>query len=283
MRQSVSIKNIIILLSISLSTYSQQSDSLPIRKSYLDFLEYDSTCRTNLLNFSFQYNYFQKNKPFRRGGLGFELGLNLARFFSKKIIFGICLDSRLFESHVSQNFDTQFQSDFNNNFISSQPTQADTLVSKVLYNTINNNGIKIRGDHHLFYGVSFSPFPDRFGGLLLEFKTGGSSYLFYGNYDAAALNKDHDNIPVMLITRKNSLYQLSFNPYKFFRSKETNVYASEPYEFYKFFVISLCYEKFSLEHSTLNNLLLTNFIQQNFISKYSNQYYIGIKIGLGIY
>ncbi len=274
----------ILLLLFVITVNGQSSDTTKRNRKYVDYLfTPDENTQSALVNFRAQYLYVQPDKPFRRGGLNFNFGLNLARFFSKKIILGVCLDTRfIFAGQTRQNFSQQFVSDFNCSQINSNPTLRDTVRSQVLYDAINSNGVTIKGNHPLYFGISFSPFPQKYGGILIEFKRGGSSYLFFGNYNAKLLSDHDENEAAMLLTYNNLAIDITFTPYKFFSSKRVGFDNSKVKDFYKFIVISLCCEKFSLKNAKFSGQPLSAMVSQDFISKYSDKYYFGIKLGIGI-
>ncbi len=254
------------------------------KSTYLKYLiQPDSNGKAYFFNFRAQYLYVTPDKPFRRGGMTFNFAFNLARFFSKKFILGITCDTRFaFAGQIRQHFSFPFIEDFNNNFIPTQSTLKDSATADVLYRAINNEGIIIKGNHPLYFGVCFSPFPQKYGGFIIEFKRGGSSYPFYGDYDGKAINDNGENSPAMLITKNNYSFDLSFVPYLFFRSGRPHPFNSKLRDFHKFIVVTLTYEKFSLKNSTFNGRPLSNMVTQDFIARYSDKYYFGIKVGIGI-
>ena len=69
-----------------------------------------------ILNLNFQYLYEQESGSFRTCGKDFNVGINLARFFSKKFIFGINVDFNLGEKKTQQHLSNEFVNDFNSSF-----------------------------------------------------------------------------------------------------------------------------------------------------------------------
>jgi len=285
-------KILIILLFLSIKTFAhnnQKTDSTTFitKSKYLTYLFLpDSNTKTSLFNIRYQYLYLQRDLPFRRGGTCFNFGINLARFFSKKFILGLSIDGRLFFNGLTkQHFSNEFIKDFNDNYISEYSSYKDSLTASVLHDGINkNNDIYIRGSYPWFYCISFSPFPDKWGGFLLEIKKGGAAYTFYGKYDAKYLSPYQENDPIFLLTNNIISFELSSKPSKFFNSKVTRfVEISKPKDFFNLLVISLYYERFSLIDSKFNGQSLSTMVDQKFITKYSNQNYFGVKIGFGLY
>jgi hypothetical protein len=154
-----------------------------------------------------------------------------------------------------------------------------------LYNGINGSeNYFVNGSFPAYYGFSFSPFPQQYGGFLLEVKYGGSSFIFYGDYSAKQLSKYGEEEELLFNTRKNLSIELSFKPCKLFSRKILPLmYVKNAKDLLNFIVISFYYERFSMKGATFNNQPLSNFVAQNFIDKYSNRNYFGIKLGIGVY
>lgn len=285
-------KIIIILLFISIGVFAQKKEETYIapfikKSNYLSYLFIpDSNTQASLFNIRYQYLYIPQDKPFRRGGTCFNFGINLARFFTKKIILGLSIDGRLFfNGRTKQHFSKEFINDFNNNYISEYSNYTDSLRGSVLRDGINGtNQTYVRGSFPWYYGITFSPFPQKWGGFLLEVKKGGSVYDFYGEYDAKTLDPHKENQAVGLTTNDNISVELSFKPYKFFTSKITRFLdINKPKDIFNFLIVSLYYERFSLVGSKFNGQDLNTMVDQKFITKYSNQNYFGVKLGLGLY
>lgn len=277
--------SIISFIKISNSQSSEHNFSIPFieKNKYLNYLFYsDSNTQASLLYVKYQYLYMQKSKPFRSGGMHLSVGLNIARFFSKKIILGICYDFKVFPGYTKQYFTSNFVNDYNANYISTYNNNLDSIRSNILFKTINSsNNYRIRGSALYNFGIAFSPFPQKFGGILLQLTKSGCYYPFYGSYPTEKLTKDNE--PINLKLANNYSVELSFKPYNFINSKRINVLDHKIKELYKFIVISFYYQHFTLDGATFNNVSLSKFVNQPFIDRYSNQNYFGIKLGLGLY
>ncbi len=256
------------------------------KSSYLDFLfNGDTTVSAPLFYGRDQYLYVPSHHPFRHGGVSVLFGINLARFVSKKMIIGICFDFKLYSLIPQQNFTEEFRSDFNKGFNTTYANAVDSLRASILHDGINGeNGVFLRGDQPGYIGISFSPFPKKWGGFLLEVKTGRATFNFYGQYDGKRLSENRENEPVSFKTGRNLLMELSFKPYKFFNSENTSLIGiRKPKDFLKFVVITVYYEKFTLDGALFGDRDLNSMVSQEFIDKYSNRDYWGIRFGFGAY
>lgn len=285
-------KLLIVLLILKIKSYAQKNDenyTAPFIKNskYLSYLIIpDSNTQAALFNIRYQYLYIPKDKPFRRGGISWNIGINLARFFTKKIILGLSVDTRFFfAGQTKQHFTNEFKNDFNSEFRTEYPTYKDSLRASVLYDGINgNNGVYVKGSFPGYYGISFSPFPQKWGGIMLEVKRGGTFFDFFGKYDAKTLDPHGENGPVNISTNKNLAIELSFKPNKFIKPNSgclDNI--KKPKDYLDLLVISLYYEQFSLVNAKFNGQNLNTMVSNKFIEKYSNRNYFGIKLGFGIY
>ena len=284
-------KLFVLIIILSLKTFGQEEEyafeKIAKKNRYLSYLLIpDSATKASLFNLSYQYLSVQKNKPFRRGGASFNIGINLARFFTKSIILGLSIETRfVFEGFTKQYFSTEFVKDFNDNYISQYSNYKDSLRASILNEGINSsNGTFIRGSFPGYYGITFSPFPNKWGGILLEVKKGSPVFSFFGKYDGTVLDPNKDNAPVDLILADNLSVDLSFRPYKFSRSRIRNPFDCEKViDYFNFLIVTLYYERFSLVGAKFNYQDLNTMVNQKFITKYSNQNYFGVKVGLCIY
>lgn len=281
---------VFILFIATISAQAQKSDSLVspfiVKHKYLNFLLLpDSNSKATLLNIRLSYLFTPPRYPFRRGGFSYEVGLNLARFFSKKFILGITYESKVFAGgFTKQHFSREFVNDFNNNFITEYSNSNDSLRASIFYNGINgvnNNYVVVAFPE--YFGISFSPFPQKWGGFMLTVKKGGTSYFFNGNYDAKSLDPNKENSILYLQTFKNIAFDLSFKPYKFFTNENVTPFNSDKFNYWGLLLVSLCCDRFSFASSEFNYQSINTFVRKDFITKYSNKYYFGIKLSVYAY
>ena len=76
---------------------SSAQQTTPTKKGYISFLKHDSLQTNTYLTASYSFIYTSVGK-ISQGGRGscLSVGLNLARFFSKKIVLGVTFDYQLF-------------------------------------------------------------------------------------------------------------------------------------------------------------------------------------------
>jgi hypothetical protein len=152
-----------------------------------------------------------------------------------------------------------------------------------LYGAINNiNGFKGGGSTFSNFTFNFSPFPDRFGGFFLQFKTGYISIPIYG--PLTNIYEENTTQPTLnlAITHCHS-FELSFCPYKLFKSHRLKVVGGSLKDWYKFLIISFYYNQFSLKNATVGGEPLNKFVGQAMIEKYKTLNNFGVKFGIGIW
>lgn len=282
-----STKFFIFFFLLSFSLAAQPHDPVPdgkhsaAPKSYFRWLiKSDSTAQAALINIRYQYLFTNPDFSFRRGGTSFVIGLNISRFVSKKMILGLSIDSRIFFAGLTrQRFTSAFRDDFNSNFIGQQANEKDSLRSEVLYNGINKApSYHVNGSYPFFWGISFSPFPKKYGCILLEYKRGGSSFIFYGDYPSEKSDPYGEKGEFIFNTKNCFSVEISSKPFQQKLNGEDNSNS-----LLKYFIISVYYERFTLKGATFNNRPLKTYVSPAFIDKYSNLNYFGIKVGAGIY
>lgn len=260
------------------------ASSLIYKDNYLHYLLISNeNTKAALVNFNIQYLYMPKVEALATGGLHINIGVNLARFFTRKFILGVSADVKFFLGYTQQPLPKEFVDDFNKNFIYSHPSKKDSARAYTLKEAINHtNGYGIKGNNFGNYGISFSPFPDRWGAFLLQVKYGYRNFPFLGPLISDVQNPDVSPY-FHLILKDIYTVELSFKPYKFFNSKFHTPNELRLKNIYKHILISLYYERLNFKNATFNNTPLTKYVDQSFINKYSGINQFGIKLGLGIY
>ncbi|MGZ4078923.1 MAG: hypothetical protein ACXVDW_15670, partial [Bacteroidia bacterium] len=219
-----------------------------------------------------------------------NIGLNLARFFSKKIILGMNVDFKIWGRNTKQFLSNKFIDDFNSAFVYSYSDEKDSARALYLQNAVNGtNGHSFKGNIFADVGISFSPFPSKYGGILFQVKRGDREIFITGN--AGFLPPPYKNetyVPIFYITKVYS-FELSFKPISIFKETETDFNKITHYQKRKIsricegIIVSFYYEKLQLKNANVDGMSLDKMLNQRFISKYNNLNNFGIKIGLGIY
>jgi hypothetical protein len=140
----------------------------------------------------------------------------------------------------------------------------------------------MKGNNFSNIGIEFSPFPNKYGGILLQIKKGFRDFPINGlkgnNYTS---NKDLEQLPFTL--KDNYAIQLSVKPYRLFNSTIIDVLHMKIKDVYKFIIISFYYERLNIRNANFDGLALNQIVKQPFIDKYSKIDNFGIKLGLGLY
>ncbi len=234
-----------------------------------------------LLGGGFRYLYTPQNGSFHTSGFHLQVNLNLARFFTRKFIFGICYERKSISSKTAPSFSDSFIQNYNS-YVVSQPYGTDSLRAYTLQNGINGtNGHGVGGNMYSGIGLCFSPFPQKYGGFMLEIKRGNRLYPFFGPGADALYNTN--NVNVFLTLRKCYSAELVFKPFILFSSQEKMSYFQKIRSYYKYLTISLYYERLSLKYSTFNTAPLSTFVEENFIKEHDKIENWGIKIGFYLY
>jgi hypothetical protein len=278
------IKSLIIILLLVNYSFAQKNQKFfgPL-KPYSEFIKSDSTCLASFISFKFQYLYQFSNGFYKIGGTHSDLGINLARFFTKKIILGVGFEYKFIPFRGKQKLASGFIDNFNANYIPVLSDKYDSIRSLTLHGAINNiNGYKSGGSTFSSFSINFSPFPDRFGGILLQFKMGYLSVPIYG--PLSDIYEENTNIPTLnFAVRKNFVVELSFCPYKFFKSHRLKIVGGSIKDWYKFLIISFYANYFSLQNATVGGEKLSKFTGEAFTDNYKSLHNFGIKFGVGIW
>ncbi len=267
----------IIFFLFTLFAKGQISDSLNIKNktkpcSYCDFLT-DENVKNYVFNGGAKYQVTTYAESFNSNGLYFNLGLNLARFFSKKIILGAFVDFNIKHNFLYKEISSNtFVTDFNNSFNSNYASQEDSAVAYVFKNSLSDRHLS-NGSYGK-YGFMFSPFPDKYGGILLSFKKGSSSYYcyFYDNKFVADGKQEHIYFDVKIQT-----WELTIKPLLFFKKMVESDNAV------KHLSVSFSYDKVNIKNLTIFNTRLSSMVDEAFMSKYGETKRFTVAFGFTFY
>ena len=148
---------------------------------YLAFMQADSINSSTLIFATASYTVADNSKSVFIGNLQPTLGINIARFFSKKFHLGLSINLGVIKIFNYTNFTSNFQKELNNSSNKSISNNANYDSSKIqlFKNYVSNLGVSNNAE--ISYGLSFAPYPNEFGGLMFEFKYGGH-ILTLGDY-----------------------------------------------------------------------------------------------------
>jgi hypothetical protein len=223
-------------------------------------------------------NYSQDitNKMLPSNGLHSSLGLNIARLFKQRFSLGVMLDFRGFKVLGSNGQYNQLTNVVNSSIIRNQSNPADSTRASFLFNAFNNDSKEcFLGAYLLNYGVFFSPFPDKYGAMMLQIKQGSYTFPIYGAFGNKYLS-DGKNEWIDLSVPTTLNVQLTCKPLTFFKSKKEN-------QFHKNVLFSLFYETVSLKDATLDGEALSKYLKTAFFDNYGTGYHLGFKLSYGVY
>ncbi len=246
------------------------------------FLRTDSLAGASPFSFKYMYAYQIPNGFFRTGGTSFEFGINFARFFTDKMIIGLGTELKYLEYQGAQSISQETRDKFNANYTPDWTNRFDSIRSATLHGAINDiDGNYVLGTRFLNYSINFSPFPHKYGGFLLQYKSGKSEYSLAGPSSAYYDGKGKARMTFKQV-RDQSL-ELSFHPYKFFGGPRVRLRDIKVTNLYKTLVVSLYGKRTSLNNSFYGGNPLSKYVKQEFIDQYKSVYSFGIKVGLGIW
>lgn len=275
---------IFIVLCFFIATKIYTQDSIKPFPRYIRFLRHPSPASQNhLITASYQYMLSPVGTTLGAQGTIANIGLNIARFFSRKFVLGISYDLKYIPGISTKNPGRQFVRDFNDAFITSYSTPLDSANAYVVRYALNDNGSHITGNNVFNLGVIFSPFPQKYGGLLFQVKYGVNGYNIHGRiYENKFIEgggRDFYSISVS----KNWTYELSFKPAAFFGNTFLNTEDYEPSEIWEGFIISFYYQRLNFATAEFNGTPFSKMTSDEFNKKYALDNRFGIKLGMSFY
>ena len=248
----------------SLTSVYSQSDSIPKKKWNLGeriekwggltfSLEDDSMPRkTPVIYASYSYSQNLAGKILPSNGLHSSLGLNIARLFKQNFSFGVMLEYRGFKILGSNGQFGRLTNAVNASIIKNQSNPVDSSFASLLYAAFNNDPNKnFVGSYLTNYGLFFSPFPNKYGGFMLQVKRGSYDFPIYGAYRNKYISNGSSDFITFSIPVTFNI-QLTCKPLTFFKMKK--------YEgFNENVLLSLFYEEISLKSSSFDRYLKSDF------------------------
>lgn len=248
---------------------------------YFDRILYsDYGDQNHLFCFQYKYMYSPFGKTIGAQGGMFNIGINLARFFSTKFILGGVADIKYIPGISVIKPSNEFLADFNSSYSPNFSTSLDSANSTVFYDNFNLNGI--RGNNMFNFGFMFSPYPQKFGGIMFQVKTGITGFQFHQNIYGNPYVNYGGNDKVAMGVSKNWTYEITMKPLAFF--KNTFYSKSSPNQLLLCsMVISFYYERLNFGSSTFNGTAMQEVVTSEFFEKYKIDHRFGFKIGLTFY
>lgn len=276
----------ILIINIKLCAQTNDVDTIsPIKNKYIKYILHpDSHSQARLFSWHFQYLYSPWGKTFKTGGTCLTYGINLARLFSRKFILGLSANLKVNRGFTKQKFSNEFLNDFNNSFITSYLNPSDSIAAYTVKNAINDvGGYGFHGNYYGDIGIIFSPFPQKFGGILLSFKRGYRNYpIFIGPW-LDQFFPDIKDVNVGLEMRSNYSFEVAIKPYTFFHNGFKIFGSIERKDIWRFITLSFYIEQLNLKDANFQGVRFDNMVNSNFISKYGVDRRYGIKLGFALY
>lgn len=220
---------------------------------------------------NFEMNITGKIMP--SSGLQFGLGINLARFFTKKIVLGFFGEMSFASSFSTNNKYDYLTKNINENIIYNQTNYVDSVKALFLSNAYNKE--QFNGCYRSDFGFAFSPFPDKYGEFILIISKGKSLFNFYGKYDHPILPKDggySQNIEIPTIFKAI----LMFKPLTLTKIKESNFLKDH-------IQVGFYFQKTSLQDATLTYSPISTYLKPEFFTgNRKSEIQIGLRVGVGI-
>ncbi len=263
----------VFLLFTFRESYTQNKQNI---KRYISFLKRDSLQNNTYLTVSCNFMYSSIGK-ISQGGRGcyLSLGLNLARFFSKKIVLGVTFDLQPFSGLWNHKFKQNYINDFNQHYSTTSLGTIDSGRVQTVYNSLNNNiNYDHFGNQHTSYGIMFSPYPTKYGGLMLILKRGQINYRVSngGSLDSQETDNLFITVPI------DYKFELVCKPFYLFRQNNKRKYL-----WLNYFQVSAFFQKVSWKDAKIDGLAFNRFMSPTFQNKYSCDYHFGFTFRIGIY
>jgi len=253
-------------------------------KNYVRLLIYgDSSTRCSLVNFSYKFLVNAGTEGFAFKGAHLGLGLNIARFFTDKFIAGVCIETKQWQGGLKQQLPAAFREEFAAYLQPVTGNEDLENAANVLEGGISGQaGYSITGNGFSAVGIQLSPFPDRYGGLMLTISRGGGIFSFNGPPNEI-YHPEKGGSYLDLSMRRDIGMELCMSPYKFLRFRERESLADPSYRFIlRAVTVSFYYERLSFSRSRFYTEPLSTFVTSGFFTGMKPVKNIGFKIGFGI-
>lgn len=238
--------------------FSQKKDSTEITRPYF------------FLSANFEGNITGKVMP--SSGLQVGFGINLARFFTKKFVLGLYYESSLGQNLSTNNRFSYLSPDIVSNIKLDHVENHDSLYSEFLLNAYTKNQFK--GCYKQTYGLAFSPFPDKYGEIILFITKGISQYFFDGKNEN--LNYNVSNYSGFMNIPTDFKATLMFKPLTLTKMKNKN-YLKDHLHF-GFYI-----QKTSFKNATIFEQSIRQYLKPTFFTgNKKSEIQFGMRLGIGI-
>lgn len=244
---------------------------------YIDFMTPD-TIANNASLFTAAYNFgFTPMGNVSHGGRGsyLSLGVNLARFFSKKHVLSLFYEMKGWKGFWPVPFQETFINDFNAAYNNTLTVAEDLARAETVSKLLNGSPFySIRVTFYAAYGIAISPIPYSHGGFLFNIKKGLLGIPVHGTY-GSVFNKDGTDW-VSLSYALNYRAELVCKPLTLISSVAKDHFAQAIQ--LSFFVQEIDWSK-----AAFDGLELKQFLNAPFFDKYNTELQFGLTMKFGFY
>jgi hypothetical protein len=234
---------------------------------------------------TYQFGYLNSpvGKTFGEKGCMSNIGFNVARFFSNRMVLGPVADIKLIPGFGFLRLSDSFLNDFNADYFN--PQSSDSSNAQVVdanMNSFGKHSYGFRGNIMFYYGIMFSPFPNRAGGIMIQIKTGMLGFdAHQAVFDNTAVPNISGDDKYPFTMQHNWKFELTFKPVAFFPDYESGV-DDDP-ESDITLTLSFYYERLNLKTAEFNGTKFSSFLTNDFMTKYAFDNRFGFKVGISFY
>jgi hypothetical protein len=248
-----------------------------------NFFKPDSTDHARFLNGSMQYSYAPSPGDFHIGGFYLHGGLNIARFFSKQMIAGFCIDFKPFKGVNYWQPSAAFQADFQQNYTPDLTSSESEAKSEMIRNAIiGTENKQFQGNYFGNIGVQLSPFPQKWGGWMLEIKRGYRSLPIYGYLDDPNIENFSSDFAFYQIN-KVFTFSLYGKPLSFFTKTPHPTFSQAKKDWKHWIHLGVHYARSDMSNDYFYGLHLRDIVTESFWNTHRIQHSFFVSLGIGLY
>jgi hypothetical protein len=250
------------------------------RSSFKSFLKENDSTQSNFLNGKILYQFCAVHQSIPTSGSYGQFGVNLSRFFTHKMILGISVDFRAAKGFTKRSINSTFLQSFNESVNTIFEHASDSARTSIVANGLNQQkGTYFQGNYFGGFGIQFSPFPLKYGGIILNVSRGYASFPIYGHYGNQYINNYDSDFAFFDIGKVDKI-QLFFKPLLIGKSKLKNVTEARR-DFRNWMICGVYYERFDFKNAHLHGTPFFEMVNNDlFLLKTDHRF--GFTIGFGI-
>jgi hypothetical protein len=251
--------------------------------TYKQFLESDTVAGNSYFYGGAHYAVSAIQTDFRYGGIYGQVGFNVGRLFSKKIVLGVTVDFKGWKGFNSWKPSEAFKNDFNTAYLPNVSTPEDLAKAEMIKNAVNDVEDKnFQGNYFGRIGLSIAPFPRKFGSFMMTIQRGYCSFPIYGYYDDPNIDNLDSDFAFLDFGRVYS-GAIYFKPFTFSKKIRRTSFTASKEDWKNYLTVGLHYERLNLNEISFYGISLNDIVKQEFLKKYGIQQRFGISIGVSIY